>query len=67
MDKQIKYEEAVSQLQAIVDRLETGEMGIDEMTAQLKRAQQLITLCRARLTQTDEEVQRILGDASPRS
>lgn len=62
MAKETKYEVAVSQLEEIVERLENNQLGIDEMTAQLKKAQQLIKLCKDRLTKTDEEIQKILGE-----
>ncbi len=61
MDKETKYEEAVAQLEEIVEMMENGEMSIDEMSRQLKRAQQLITLCKERLTRTDEEIKKILA------
>lgn len=60
MAKETKYEEAVGKLENIVQRLENDEMGIDEMTAELKKAQQLIKLCKDRLTKTDDEIKKIL-------
>ena len=62
MAKETKYEMAISQLEEIVERLENNQLGIDEMTAQLKKAQQLIKLCKDRLTKTDEETQKIFGE-----
>ena len=62
MAKETKYEMAISQLEEIVERLENNQLGIDEMTAQLKKAQQLIKLCKDRLTKTNEEIQKILGE-----
>ena len=58
----IKYEEAVQQLENIVRKLENGELNIDELSNELKKAQKLISLCRQRLTKTDEEIQKILND-----
>ncbi len=58
----IKYEEAVSQLEQIVANLEEGGLNIDELSSELKKAQKLITLCKQRLTKTDEEIQKILND-----
>ncbi|MBP3843352.1 MAG: exodeoxyribonuclease VII small subunit [Prevotella sp.] len=57
----MKYEEALNQLEAIVRKMEQGEYNIDELTEQLKKAQQLIQLCRDKLTKTDEEIKKILG------
>lgn len=60
MAQQIKYEDAVHQLETIVDKLENNEMDIDELSTELKKAQQLIKLCKDRLTKTDAEIKKIL-------
>ena len=62
MKKDLKYEEAFTELQAIVRRMENDELDIDQMSAQLKRAQSLITLCKEKLTKTDEEIKKILTE-----
>ena len=61
--KAIKYEDAIRQLEDIVEKLENNELDIDEMPEALKRAQQLLKLCRYRLTKTDEEIQKIQAEA----
>lgn len=58
----MKYEEAVRQLEEIVRKMEDNELDIDEMGEQLKEAQRLIKLCKDRLTKTDEEIKKILGE-----
>ena len=58
--KDIKYEEAVRQLEAIVDKMERGELDIDSMAAQLKQAQELVKLCKQKLKRTDDEIQKLL-------
>ncbi|MBR5657180.1 MAG: exodeoxyribonuclease VII small subunit [Prevotella sp.] len=60
--KEMKYEEAVRQLEEIVRKMEDNELDIDEMGEQLKEAQRLIKLCKDRLTKTDEEIKKILGE-----
>lgn len=40
--------------------MENGEFEVDELVAQLKKAQQLIKLCNDKLRSTDEEIQKIL-------
>lgn len=37
MTKETKYEDAVSKLENIVERLENDQLGIDEMTTELKK------------------------------
>ena len=59
----MKYEEAMRQLQEIVRKMENDELDIDQMTEQLKKAQELIKLCRDKLTKTDEEIKALLADA----
>ena len=55
--KEIKYEEAVHKLEAIVDKMERGELA---MAAQLKEAQELVKLCKQKLKRTDNEIQKLL-------
>jgi exodeoxyribonuclease VII small subunit len=58
----MKYEEAMRQLQEIVRKMENDELDIDQMSEQLKHAQELIKLCRDKLTKTDEEIQKLLKE-----
>lgn len=58
--QEMKYEDAVRQLENIVDKLESNELGIDELSTELKKAQQLIKLCKEKLTKTDNEIKKLL-------
>lgn len=62
MPKEIKYEEALKQLEDIVDKMENDELDIDSLSEQLKTAQKLIKVCKDKLTKTDEEIKKILDD-----
>lgn len=62
MNKEIKYEEALKQLQEIVEKMENDEFDIDELAAQLKVAQRLIKLCKDKLSKTEEEILKIQAD-----
>jgi exodeoxyribonuclease VII small subunit len=59
MDENIKYEEALAQLETIVRKMEANEYDIDELAAQLKTAQRLITFCKNKLTKTEAELLKI--------
>ncbi len=61
MKKEFKYEEAVGEIELIVKRMESNELDIDTLGEQLRRAQELITKCKDRLTKTDEEIRKILN------
>ena len=60
--KEIKYEAALAELQTIVNKMENDELDIDQMSEQLKRAQELIKLCKDKLAKTDEEIKKILAE-----
>ena len=54
-----KYEEAFARLQEIVSKMEGGQLDIDQITAHMKEAQELITLCKKRLTETEKEIDKL--------
>ncbi|MCF2560510.1 exodeoxyribonuclease VII small subunit [Prevotella sp. P5-126] len=54
-----KYEEAFARLQEIVCKMEGGQLDIDQITAHMKEAQELITLCKKRLTETEKEIDKL--------
>ena len=58
----MKYEEALRQLDEIVQKMERNEYSIDELTTQLKKARKLIQQCKDKLTKTDEDIKKILED-----
>lgn len=61
MKKVIKYEEAVEQLETIVKKMENGDLDVDKMSEELKKAKELLTLCKDKLVKTDEEIKKILS------
>lgn len=62
MNEQPNYEQAVAEIERIARQMETGELDIDSLAEQLRRARQLTKLCRDKLTKTDEEIKRILAE-----
>jgi len=62
MEENIKYEEALAQLETIVRKMEANEYDIDELAAQLKTAQRLIAFCKNKLTKTEAELQKIQAE-----
>lgn len=63
MPKEMKYEDAVRQLEEIVAKMENNELDVDSLSQQLKTAQKLIKMCRDKLTKTDADIRRILDDS----
>jgi exodeoxyribonuclease VII small subunit len=62
MNEELKYEAAFAELQAIVRRMENDELDIDQISEQLKRAQELIKFCKNKLSQTEEDIKKILAE-----
>ena len=62
IQKQMKYEEAISRLEEIVKKMENDELDIDQMAQQLKEAQQLIRLCKDRLTKVDADIKAVMDE-----
>ncbi|WP_257670747.1 exodeoxyribonuclease VII small subunit [Parapedobacter tibetensis] len=61
MSEQYTYTEAFEELQAIVMEIEHGEISIDELSDKVKRASLLISICKTKLTATEEDVNAILA------
>ena len=49
-------------LEQIVARMENNELDLDTMSEELKKAQQLIKLCKGKLTKTDQEIRKLLNE-----
>lgn len=58
--KELTYDEATAQIEEILARFRNNEVSIDELTAEVKRATELIALCRSRLVATESELNKIL-------
>lgn len=54
------YSEAYEELRQTLDALEQGEVDIDELSAKVKRAAELIQFCQQRLKETELEVKRVV-------
>ena len=62
MEKKISYTEAMKELEAIVAEIEQGEITIDILSEKVKRASELIRICKSKLTTTEEDVNKILSE-----
>ena len=55
----MKYEESIRELEKIVSTIENGDMDIDDIITNIKRAQKIIGLCKDKLTKTDNELEQL--------
>lgn len=59
-EKTLKYEDAILELEEIVEKIENADISVDELSEKVKRASELIKVCKSILQKTDAEVQKIL-------
>ncbi len=62
--KELSYRESIEQIETILAKIENGEIDIDELTEEIKRAAQLLQQCKDKLFQTEQEVEKILNQAT---
>jgi exodeoxyribonuclease VII small subunit len=62
MSETLNYTQAFEELQQIIVDLEEGEINVDELSEKVKRATKLIAVCKSKLTETEEDVNKILRD-----
>lgn len=60
--ERMSYSQAKKELEEIVTSIESGKLDIDALTNSVKRAAELISLCKQKLTKTDKELQKILEE-----
>ena len=62
MENDIKYTAAFEELQKIVSDMEDSKISIDELDIKIKRASELLKICKDKLFKTEKNVQKILSE-----
>ena len=57
-----RYAEMMEELERILEQLESDSIDVDELSARVKRASELIRVCRQRLVESQTEVEQIVAD-----
>ena len=60
--KALNYSEAVAEIDSILARFDREEFDVDTLAAQVKRATELIRLCKEKLRKSEEDVAKALAD-----
>jgi exodeoxyribonuclease VII small subunit len=60
--KAVKYSEAMEELNEILGDLESERIDVDDVSQKVKRAIELIQLCRQKIEKTELEVRKIVKD-----
>jgi len=63
MDKKtVTYKMAIEEIEAILKKIESQELDVDDLAAKLKRVNELVRLCKEKLHTADKEVEKILNE-----
>lgn len=60
--EEITYKAAVEEIEEILEKIEEGELDVDELTTNVKRVTELLKICKIKLQRTENEVSKILED-----
>jgi exodeoxyribonuclease VII small subunit len=58
--KKINYDQALNELQSIAEKLQSGEIGLDKLSENIKRAGELMSFCKDKLRSAEEELSKVL-------
>lgn len=58
------YTQAITELEEIVKKMQSPECSIDNLSQYTARSLQLLKVCKAKLTSTDEELKKVLDEMS---
>ena len=61
---QMTYTQAITELEEIVKKMQSIECSIDNLSQYTARSLQLLKVCKAKLTATDEELKKVLDEMS---
>jgi len=56
------YAEAMTELEGVLEELEGDHLDVDVLAERVRRASELIKLCRTRISRAQEDVNRIVTD-----
>jgi exodeoxyribonuclease VII small subunit len=60
--KEFSFNEAVVEIEKILRNIENGDLDVDKLSVEVKRASELIRQCQKKLRITEEEINSIFKD-----
>lgn len=60
---ELTYTEAMNRLELILGELEEGKKSVDELSALVKEAAELVKSCRKKLKSTEDEIAKAFEDS----
>jgi exodeoxyribonuclease VII small subunit len=60
--KEFSFTDAVGEIEKILQKIESGDLDVDKLAVEVKRASELIRQCQKKLHNTEEEINSIFKD-----
>jgi exodeoxyribonuclease VII small subunit len=60
--KAITYNEAMAEVEDILEKIENEELDVDDLAEKVKRVSVLLKICKDKLLKTNEQVEQILKE-----
>lgn len=61
--EKISYDDAVKEIETTLEKIEAGDLGVDELAEKVGRVTELLKICRDRLHKTEEQIDKILDQS----
>ena len=62
MMQELSFEESLEKLEEIVNKLETGDVPLDDAIDEFTKAMELVKVCNAKLNNAEEAIAKIVQD-----
>ena len=62
MEKKVKFEDQIKELESIINELETGEVDLDTSIEKYTKAMSLVKSCDEKLKKIDEQVSKLVTE-----
>jgi len=62
--KEFSFGDAVTEIEKILRNIENGDLDVDKLSVEVKRASELIKQCQKKLRSTEEEINSIFKEMS---
>jgi exodeoxyribonuclease VII small subunit len=60
--KAVTYNEAMAEVEEILEKIENEELDVDDLAEKVKRVSVLLKICKDKLLKTNEQVEQILKE-----
>ncbi len=54
------YDKSLKELQSIIEEINSGEIGIDQLQVRVKKAKELLKACQDKLRATEKEIEKLV-------